>query len=278
MSPVQPFASLTELALAEKPRLAIVIGSGLSPVASQVRVLHSVSFSQIPGMSQPSVPGHKGRLTLGNWVGKRVLVFEGRLHFYEGHSWDAVTRPIRLAHSLGARILLATNAAGGIHSGLHPGSYMAIRHHLDWTGSSYRRPGSPSEQSLQHSEHPESNLISTSPYSPRLLDFIQKSAANLNLELLTGTYAAVTGPNYETPAEIRALRACGADAVGMSTIREIQFAHDLRMECAALSCITNRAAGLDEEAPITHDEVLRIAKASSQQLTRLVESFIEKVA
>jgi purine-nucleoside phosphorylase len=143
---------------------------------------------------------------------------------------------------------------------------MLIRDHIDWA-----RPivGRTAAGSLDHAPQP-------SPYSARLLQMLQQEANRLSIDLFSGTYAAVLGPNYETPAEIRALRSCGADAVGMSTVQEIQAAHDLGMECAAISCITNRAAGLDEGAAITHDEVLQTANAASNQLARLIEAWIEK--
>jgi purine-nucleoside phosphorylase len=278
MSVVQPFEFFAERTLAEKPQLAIVIGSGLGPATFGMQVLNSIPYSQIPGMSAPSVPGHEGQLKLGNWGGKRVLVFEGRLHFYEGHSWDLVTRPARMAQSLGVRIFLATNAAGGIHPGPHSGSFLAIREHLDWTRPIHWRAGLLSDRSLRQTETACSDINTAPPYSSRLLNLIRNLAARMKLELLSGTYAAVTGPNYETPAEVRALRSRGADAVGMSTAREIQIAHDLGMECAAISCITNRAAGLDRGAAITHHEVLQSAKTSCRQLNRLIEEFIERVS
>ncbi len=308
MSAEGSFAALKDLALEERPSLAVVLGSGMSPITSRMQIIGAVPFSQIPGLSAPSVPGHNGQMTLCHLCGNRILVFEGRIHFYEGHSWESVTRPIQVAHSLGARILLATNAAGGIHPRLHPGSFMAIRDHLDWTRSLSSLTPAPAEYSLPPRSQaplgyafPEAPLrerdvvarspnraapvvarfpdraTDPSPYSPRLLDLLQQTAANLEIELFAGTYAAVTGPNYETPAEIRALWHCGADAVGMSTVREIQVAHDLGMKCAAISCITNRAAGLDDGAVISHEEVLQSAKASSRELTRLIEIFVQKI-
>jgi purine-nucleoside phosphorylase len=205
------------------------------------------------------VAGHTGCLTLGEWAGKRILVFEGRLHFYEGHPWRGVTQPIQVAHFLGARILLLTNAAGGIRDELAPGSLMAIQDHIDWT-----RP-----HCWRHARHP-------SPYSPRLLEILTASARGLGFPLLSGVYAAVTGPCYETPAEIRAMKNWGADAVGMSTAREIEAGHGLGMECAAVSCITNRAAGFCT-GPINHEEVLTTAAAQSERLADLLEACLRQL-
>jgi purine-nucleoside phosphorylase len=264
------FRAFEENVLTAKPRLAIVLGSGLASAIGHVKPVSSVAFSQIPGLCLPSVPGHEGRLTLGNSGGKTVLVLQGRLHFYEGLSWEVVTRPMRVIHSLGAKLLLATNAAGGIHPHLAPGSLMVIRDHLDWTQPfAWRFPSG--QRAIG------GGAARPSPYSTRLIDLLQQAAARLGMTLLSGSYAAVTGPNYETPAEIRALAKCGADAVGMSTAREIETACELGMECSAISCITNRAAGLEKDTIITHQEVLDTAAASGQQLARLIEAFIELV-
>src|SRR5439155_1133308 len=189
----------------------------------------------------------------------RVLVFEGRLHYYEGHSWDAVAQPIRLAHQLGARILLATNAAGGIHRSLGPGSLMAVRDHIRWN---VPRPW------VAALAPPR-----PSPYSPRLLEALTEAGRRIGVELLRGVYASLTGPCYETPAEIRALAAWGADAVGMSTAHEVETATELGMECAALSCVTNQAAGL-HAGPLDHQEVLAIAAAQTEKVGRLIEGFL----
>src|SRR5262249_10884597 len=158
------------------------------------------------------------------WGGRRVLVFEGRLHYYEGHSWDRVAEPVRLAHRLGARVLLATNAAGGIHPLLGPGSLMALRDHIRWN---VPRPW------LAALAAPR-----PSPYSPRSLEALSEAGRRIGVELLRGVCASLTGPCYETPAEIQALAAWGADVVGMSTAHEVETAAALGMECAALSCIT----------------------------------------
>jgi purine-nucleoside phosphorylase len=257
------FAALAEAARSAPPEVAVVLGSGMGPVARRVRFLLSSSFGEVPGLTASSVAGHTGRLSLADWAGRRVLLFEGRLHRYEGHPWDSVIRPVQLAHGLGARVLLLTNAAGGIHEALAPGSLMALRDHVEWTRPyCWRLPG-------------PGGLAPTrpSPYADRLRDLLARVARERGIALHEGVYAAVTGPSYETPAEIRALRTWGADAVGMSTAREAQAAADLGMECAAVSCITNRAAGLSG-GPIHHDEVLTTAAAQAERLAELLEAFI----
>jgi purine-nucleoside phosphorylase len=257
------FAALCEAAAALPPAVAVVLGSGTNVVADRLDAAVTALFADVPGLSSTSIAGHRGRITLGAWAGQRVLVFEGRLHYYEGHPWSSVLRPIHIAHSLGARVLLATNAAGGIHPALGPGSLMALSDHLLWNvPRPWLHPGPGSRPS---------------PYSPRLLHLLKEAARQLGFELANGVYAALTGPCYETPAEIRALRAWGADAVGMSTAREVETAVELEMECAAVSCITNKAAGLSE-GPLDHKEVLAIAATQTGRLAQLIEQFLQWVA
>jgi purine-nucleoside phosphorylase len=259
----EAFANLAAAARAAPPEVALVLGSGMGPVARRLRVQHRVPFALVPGLAAATVVGHSGCLALGDWGGRRVLLFEGRLHHYEGHPWTSVVRPVEVARDLGARVLLLTNAAGGIHDALVPGSLMAIRDHIEWTRPyCWRLPG-PGGVGPGRS----------SPYGERLRRLLLVVSTARGIALHQGTYGAVTGPCYETPAEIRALRAWGADAVGMSTAREAQAGHDLGMECAAISCITNRAAGLSH-GPINHEEVLTTAAAQAERLAELLEGFL----
>jgi purine-nucleoside phosphorylase len=260
------FATLSHLTQESPPGVAVVLGSGTSVVGDRVRSVCTLPFAEVPGLGSTSVAGHRGRLTLGDWAGKRVLLFEGRLHYYEGHPWSGVVRPIELAHALGAKMLLATNAAGGIHPALGPGNLMAIRDHFLWNlPRAWLRPG----PGMLGPARP-------SPYSSRLLQVLTDAGRALGIELMQGIYASLTGPCYETPAEIKALKACGADAVGMSTAREVERAVELGMECAALSCITNKAAGLSAE-PLDHQEVLAIAATQMERIAQLIEGFLRLV-
>lgn len=246
-----------------RPQVALILGSGLGTLAQRIHVYRSLPFSDIAGLEVCSVPGHRGCVTLGEWGGKTVLAFEGRLHHYEGHAWRTVALPVQIAAFLGARGLLLTNAAGGIHEALTPGTLMAIDDHLDWTSvAGWRSRAAEQKRS--------------SPYAARLLEALDSAADHLGVPLHRGLYAAVTGPCYETPAEIRALHACGADAVGMSTAREAEAACAAGLECAAVSCITNRAAGL-ASGRINHEEVLSTAAARSEQLGSLIEKFLQLV-
>jgi purine-nucleoside phosphorylase len=256
------FRELLEACRHKPPRVALVLGSGLGDLAKHIDQEIAVSFETVPGMDAPTIAGHRGELHLGNWGGVRMLVFVGRLHYYEGHPWRRVEQQVLVARELGAEILLLTNAAGGIRDDLVPGSLMPISDHLEWTRNyPWRHPGPGTR---------------ASPYSARLLELLGQAATTLELPIQHGVYAQVTGPCYETATEIRALRSCGADAVGMSTCREITRGHALGMECAAISCITNRAAGL-ADGPIHHEEVIAAGGKARDNIARLMEGFLQLI-
>lgn len=234
------------------PRTAVVLGSGLGGVTAGFRETASVAFGDIPGMTPTTVHGHRGRLALGLWGDTPALIFLGRLHFYEGHSSDVVIGTIRAAAELGVKRLVLTNAAGGIHPSLGPGSLMAIRGHLKLIGPDAWRALA-------------AGSAVAAPYSERLLSLMPG--------VLRGVYAALTGPSYETPAEIRALAACGADAVGMSTALEAEAAAELGLEVAGISCVTNAAAGIGSQ-PLDHKEVLGNAQLVVERLARVLTGLI----
>lgn len=258
---IESFPELVEECRQQPPAVVIVLGSGLGDAArTRIEELAAVPFAGIPNLGASSVIGHRGRLVLGRWAGQCVLVFEGRLHFYEGHCWEQVVQSVRLAASLGVRRLILTNASGGIAERLTPGSLMVLRAHLDTTRRAWWRPPTPP---------------SPPPYTSSLRQHLQQSAEAAGVELSEGVYAAVTGPCYETPAEVRALRTWGADAVGMSTAREAEAAAEMGLECAALSCITNRAAGLSGGA-LNHEEVLAVAGTQARRLADLLGSYLSR--
>lgn len=258
-TPSPAFDAFVSAARALPPAAAIVLGSGLASVAKRLTSTCTIPFIEVPGLPAASACGHQGQLTLGDWAGRRVLVFEGRVHQYEGHAWRSVTLPVTTAARLQARCLILTNAAGGIRDDLQPGCLMAVRAQGDWT-----RPLGSTRTEL------------SSPYGPRLLRLLHQAAADGGIALHEGVYAATTGPSYETPAEIRALRECGVDAVGMSTVREAEAAREHGLECAAISCITNRAAGLCD-GMIQHGDVLATAASASDRLGRLLEGLLGRL-
>lgn len=254
------FAAFARATAERAPRTAVVLGSGLAG-ASRAFVTHaSVPFGEIPGLVPPSVHGHGGRLALGEWAGVPVLLFLGRLHLYEGHPRNAVIGTVRTAADLGARRIILTNAAGGIHPSLIPGGLMALRGHLKLIGPDAWKALA-SADALSR------------PYAPHLIEVMRSHEAAAGRELLAGVYAAFTGPTYETPAEIRAIATCGADAVGMSTALEAEEAARLGLEAAGISCITNRAAGLGD-TPLDHAEVLTNAELAVERLGALLTALI----
>ena len=257
MRRLRVYAELQAVTRERRPRVALVLGSGWSDLADGMKDVVELPFGRTPGLDPVSVPGHRGALLLGTWADVPVLVFAGRLHYYEGHPWRRVVQPIHLVHELGASIVLVTNAAGGIRDDLKPGDLMAIRGHLEWTRPNGWRAF---------------DVTQEQPYSVRL----QAMLREIDPSLPTGVYAQLTGPCYETPAEIRAILACGADAIGMSTAREVQTGFDLGMDCAGISCITNKAAGLGAE-PIHHEDVLETGRRGKDRMFRLLDSFVKAV-
>lgn len=237
------------------PDTVLVLGSGLGSAdlgPERVRV----SYADVPGFPKPRVPGHPGVLSL---VG-RTAVLRGRVHYYEGHSLAEVVEPILRLARLGARRLILTNAAGGIAPGLAPGDLMGIRDHLNLMGANPLR-GGPHFTDL------------TRVYDPELLKRAARAARSLGFRLKTGVYAAVQGPSYETPAEVRMLRRLGADAVGMSTVPEAIAGAHAGMAVLALSLITNRAAGAGR--PVSHAEVLERARRSGARTAELLRALLQ---
>jgi purine-nucleoside phosphorylase len=239
--------------------VALVLGSGMGTVTDRISPRAAVAFGDVPGLVPPTVAGHKGQIIFGDLAGRPVLAFTGRLHFYEGHPWEKVVRPIEIAADLGARVLILTNASGGINEALLPGSLLALTDHIEWNRP---KPWTLPGPGGLGGDRP-------SPYSVRLLDELAHASAAADVVLHRGVYLSVTGPCYETPAEIRAMREIGAAAVGMSTTREALRGAELGLEVAAVSCIANRAAGLSG-TPLSHKEVLEVVSKASTNLADLL--------
>jgi purine-nucleoside phosphorylase len=267
---VNPFAAVRSAAAALRPRWAVVFGSGLAGAAADFTPAAVAPYADVPGLAPPTVAGHRGQLAVGTWAGVPAVVFFGRIHYYEGHPWDRVTRPIHLAAELGVRTVVLTNAAGGLRADLNPGDLMAIHGHLTLLDQdAWRRLACRGVEPRGSSEPTDEPRGSTPrhapPYSPRLLPLVQ----SLTLDRPPGIYAALTGPSYETPAEIRALTAMGADAVGMSTAKEAEAAAGLGLEVVGVSTITNKAAGLSA-GPLSHAEVEETARHAVGRLGQLL--------
>lgn len=250
------------------PVLGILLGSGLSGLARRIDDARQIPFSEIPGFATTTVAGHPGRLLAGTLAGRPVLALAGRLHFYEGHSAAACTFPVRVLHALGAPALLVSNAAGGLRRTFRPGDLMVINDHLSlaWHNP-LTGPVVPGDQRFPDMSE---------PYDPALRARLHDAARAIGLALQDGVYAWVSGPAYETPAEIRMLDRLGADAVGMSTVPEVIVARALGMRVAGVSCLTNLAAGLSPH-PISHAEVLEVTARASECFEALATEFVGRV-
>jgi purine-nucleoside phosphorylase len=250
------------------PRVGVVLGSGLGAVADAVEDPVVVGYEDLPGFPRPSVAGHAGRAVLGHIGGVPVAVLQGRAHLYEGGDPEALRVPVRALQAAGASILVLTNAAGSLRPAVGPGSLMAITDHINMTGVNLLM--GPNDDSIGPRFPPLRDA-----YDPELLSTLRESARDLGIALAEGVYLAVTGPSFETPAEIRAYRTMGADAVGMSTVQETILARHCGLRVAAVSVITNLAEGMSDEA-LSHEQTLRAAQAGAGDLARLLLEFIPR--
>ncbi len=248
------------------PRVGVVLGSGLGAVADAVQDAVVVGYEDLPGFPRPGVEGHAGRAVLGRVGGVPVAVLQGRAHLYEGGDPTALRAPVRALRDAGASVLVLTNAAGSLREDVGPGRLMAITDHINLTGVNLLV--GPNDDAIG----PRFPSLRDA-YDPELLDELRASAHELGIDLAEGVYLAVTGPSFETPAEIRAYRTLGADAVGMSTVQETILARHCGLRVAAISMITNLAEGMGDE-PLSHEQTLRSAQAGAADLTRLLLSFI----
>jgi purine-nucleoside phosphorylase len=247
-----------------RPTLAIVLGSGFHHVLTELQVEQKISYAKIPGFPKPTVSGHAGELYFGTLGGTPVMVLSGRAHFYEGHPMERVTFAVRTLAAYGIRDLLLTNAAGGLNKKFHAGDFMMLTDHINLMGTNPLQgeaiPGLPRFVDL------------TQTYDLGLSRLLQAAASECKIKLQAGVYLAVSGPSYETPAEIRAFARLGADAVGMSTVPEAIVGRQCGVNVAAVSCITNLAAGISKEN-LSHAEVLETAEKVMRLAALLLKNF-----
>jgi purine-nucleoside phosphorylase len=249
-----------------RPALAIVLGSGFHHALAAMRVEAKVAYSQIPGFPKPTVSGHSGEAFFGQFGKTPALVLSGRAHFYEGHAMERVTFVARTLAAYGIRELLLTNAAGGINKTFRAGDFMALEDHINFMGTNpLRGPAIPGLMRF---------VDLTDTYDVRLRQLLMMAAKASGMKLRRGVYLAVSGPSYETPAEIRAFSRLGADAVGMSTVPEAIAARQCGLRVAAVSCITNSAAGISAHK-LSHTEVLETGERVKEQGARLIRNFAE---
>jgi purine-nucleoside phosphorylase len=250
------------------PAVALILGSGLGALGDELDNASTIPFRDIPGFPTAAVAGHAGRLLLGELAGVTCVTLQGRFHLYEGHDAATVALPTRVMLGLGARALIVTNAAGGINPSFEPGDVMLIEDHINLTG---RNPlvGPVVEGETRFPDM-------TAPYDPALRDLAVTVAAAAGQRLVRGVYAAVLGPSYETPAEIRMLAALGADAVGMSTVPEVIAARARGVPVLGISLISNAAAGLSP-VPLTHEEVVAAGLEARDRFSRLVRGILRGI-
>ncbi|MDX1493763.1 MAG: purine-nucleoside phosphorylase [Longimicrobiales bacterium] len=265
---VEVAARALQEAFPSVPGMAVVIGSGLGSLEDALTHRISVPFASVPGLPGAGVSGHRGRFSWGRLEGREVLVQSGRFHVYEGHPLETVVAPVRILAALGVERLILTNAAGGIHPLREPGDLVLLD---DVLNLMFR---SPLAGPVVGSEARFPDM--SRPLDPALRRVVRSVARELEIELEEGVYAAVTGPSYETRAEIRMLARLGADLVGMSTVPEVVAATAVGLPCAALSLVTNKATGLGDEA-LSHDEVLETGRVAGEKVRRLVTAVVSRL-
>jgi purine-nucleoside phosphorylase len=252
------------------PRVGLVLGSGLSAVLQNMAQSRRLAYADLPGMPVPQVAGHAGEVVWGTLGGEAVVALAGRCHYYEGHTMQRVVFGVRVLARWGVRVLVLTNAAGGVAPQLSPGALVLIRDHLNLTGDNPLRGVN---QAALGPRFPDLSEV----YSGRLRRCVQEAARTLGEDVQEGVYAGVAGPSYETPAEIRMLRGLGGDLVGMSTVAEAIAASHAGMEVLGVSVVTNHAAGLTD-APLNHQDVQALGLAASDRLFRLLDKSVANMA
>jgi purine-nucleoside phosphorylase len=248
-----------------RPALAMVLGSGFQHALARFEVAREIAYGLIPGFPTVGVTGHAGKMVIGCFDKIPVLVLKGRAHYYEGHEMERLTFPIRVLAEMGVRTVLLTNAAGAVNRKYRSGDFMALTDHINLMGVNPLRgrvsPGLPQFVDL------------TRVYDRKLIDLARRSARVGRLRLHQGTYMAVSGPSYETPAEIRAFRQLGADAIGMSTVPEAIVARQCGLSVAAISCITNKAGGDEKTGVLVHQDVLTMGESRKTEMALFLKTF-----
>ena len=252
-----------------EPLMAVVLGSGLGGYASKMEVVCEIPYSEIDGFPVSTVQGHDGRFLFGYVEGVPIVAMKGRVHFYEGYAIDDVVLPIRTMGLLGAKYILLTNAAGGIDFDFEPGDLMLIEDHIS---SFIRSPLIGENIEELGIRFPDMSRV----YDLKLCDCIRRAASSEGIDIKEGTYLQTSGPQFETPTEIKMFRTLGASAVGMSTVVEAIAAHHMGMRVCGISCISNMAAGILDQ-PLTHSEVQITADKVAHKFERLVSGLIKEV-
>lgn len=253
-----------------RPTLGLILGSGWSEVVESFTIKDAIPYEEIPGLGKTGVVGHAGRLVLAESSGIETLIFQGRRHFYEGVGWTPIALPVFLIKSLGAKAVMVTNAAGGVRADLKPGSLMIIDDHINFLGAN---PLIGAHDPVWGPRFPDQSEV----YNTKLRKLLAQAGTAAGETLPHGVYLADSGPTYESPAEIRAFRTLGADAVGMSTVPEALLANAAGLKVVGLSCITNLAAGISKQA-LSHEEVTESTKQAMARMKAVVLGFWKEVS
>lgn len=252
-----------------QPEIGIVLGSGLNDMAEEIKEPVYINYRDIPHFAVSTAPGHKGRFVIGTLEGKAVICMQGRLHYYEGHSIKDVIYPIQVMKLLGIKNLILTNASGGVNKSFNVGDLMLIDDHINLIGTNPLIGKNIDELGPRFCDM-------THAYTPELKEIAFEASKETGIALKRGIYLATSGPSFETPAEIRAYRILGADAVGMSTVPEVIAASHLKLNVLAISLITNMAAGILNQ-PLTEEEVIEMGKLKGADLQKLIRSIVKKI-
>ncbi|NLG10386.1 MAG: purine-nucleoside phosphorylase [Coriobacteriaceae bacterium] len=262
-------AACIALHLKAKPEIALILGSGLGELVNSIDISYVVKYAEIPHFQASGAPGHLGQLVFGTLLGKQVVAMQGRLHGYEGNTPQQVVFPLRVMHALGAKTLITTNAAGAINANWQVGDIMLITDHINFTGEN---PLTFSQLETAYDPCPDMSFA----YTPALRELAKTAAEKTGIMLREGVYLGLRGPSFETPAEIRAFRVWGADAVGMSTVHEVIAAASCGMRIVGFSLLTNMAAGI-ESKPITGEHVLEVSSSVGSKLAAIVDYLVESM-
>lgn len=253
----------------ETPSIGIILGSGLGSLAEEVENKIEINYSDIPNFPVSTVQGHASKFIYGDLQGKEVIMMQGRFHFYEGYDMNTVTFPIRVMKLLGVEKLIVTNAAGGVNTEYKPGDLMIIKDHINFSGTNPLIGRNLEEFGPRFPDMSD-------PYCKNLREIAKEASKETGVEVKEGVYFMMTGPSYETPAEIRMIRTLGGDAVGMSTVPEVIVANHSGIKVLGISCITNMAAGI-LEVPLNHEEVIETSNLVKDKFKTLVKNIVSKM-
>lgn len=266
---IEKAASYLQSKFASTPKIGLILGSGLGVLADEIEHAVKVPYSEIPEFPVSTVEGHAGQLVFGTLHGVSVAAMQGRFHYYEGYDMHKVTFPVRVMKELGVETVIVTNAAGGVNMAFEPGDLMLISDHINFIGNNPLIGPNDAKFGVRFPDMSEA-------YCKKLRRMAKDVAERLNIKVQEGVYVAMSGPTYETPAEIRMLRTLGGDAVGMSTVPEVIVARHAGLQVLGISCISNMAAGILDQ-PLHHEEVIETTERVKANFLSLVKEIVSEL-